>query len=176
MSRVADFLRGWCVYALFSLRVIVQRRCSDCSPAAHAHAAWRVLSPVCRPTADELMGVNRNLDNEEGVIDDFKDERVCKAFLCGLCPHDLFRSVPCAISCHIMGSDEEGLFRRLRPRASWLLLLLPLTLTLLPLLLPLLRLWLLWLCCFWCWCCRRYFSVETRRSVCPAILVPATTR
>lgn len=42
---------------------------------------------------DELMGVNRNLDNEEGVIDDFRDERVCKAFLCGLCPHDLFRCV-----------------------------------------------------------------------------------
>lgn len=43
---------------------------------------------------DELMGVNRNLDNEEGVIDDFRDDRVCKAYLCGLCPHDLFRSVP----------------------------------------------------------------------------------
>lgn len=42
---------------------------------------------------DELMGVNRNLDNEEGVIDDFRDERVCKAYLCGLCPHDLFRCV-----------------------------------------------------------------------------------
>lgn len=42
---------------------------------------------------DELMGVNRNLDNEEGIIEDFKDERVCKAFLCGLCPHDLFRYV-----------------------------------------------------------------------------------
>lgn len=44
---------------------------------------------------DELMGVNRNLDNEEGIIEDFKDERVCKAFLCGLCPHDLFRYASC---------------------------------------------------------------------------------
>lgn len=56
------------------------------------------LGLTCSPPlplhlVDELMGVNRNLDNEEGVIDDFRDDRVCKAFLCGLCPHDLFRFV-----------------------------------------------------------------------------------
>lgn len=50
------------------------------------------MPPCCYlPAADELMGVNRNLDNEEGVIDNFQDERVCKPYLCGLCPHDLFR-------------------------------------------------------------------------------------
>ena len=50
------------------------------------------MPPCCYlPAADELMGVNRNLDNEEGVIDNFQDERVCKPHLCGLCPHDLFR-------------------------------------------------------------------------------------
>lgn len=59
------------------------------------------------PRADELMGVNRNLDNEDGVIDDFRDERVCKAFLCGLCPHDLFRCV------------ERLVFTHLACSASW---------------------------------------------------------
>lgn len=47
----------------------------------------------CRTAADELMGVNRNLDNEEGIVDHFEDERACKAYMCGLCPHDLFRFV-----------------------------------------------------------------------------------
>eukprot|EP00904_Undaria_pinnatifida_P003578 jgi/Undpi1/13220/HiC_scaffold_8.g02882.m1 len=43
-----------------------------------------------RALLDELMGVNRNLDNEEGIVDHFEDERACKAYMCGLCPHDLF--------------------------------------------------------------------------------------
>ncbi|CAM9946287.1 unnamed protein product [Discosporangium mesarthrocarpum] len=55
---------------------------------------WRDSKPSQmdsqRALLDQLMGVNRNLDNEDAVINDFQDERVCKAFLCGLCPHDLF--------------------------------------------------------------------------------------
>eukprot|EP01029_Cantina_marsupialis_P007842 TRINITY_DN1890_c0_g1_i3.p1 TRINITY_DN1890_c0_g1~~TRINITY_DN1890_c0_g1_i3.p1 ORF type:complete len:275 (+),score=93.24 TRINITY_DN1890_c0_g1_i3:59-883(+) len=39
---------------------------------------------------DNLMGANRNGDNPDAVITDFRDKRVCTHFLCGLCPHDLF--------------------------------------------------------------------------------------
>ncbi|CAN0208076.1 unnamed protein product [Ectocarpus sp. 4 AP-2014] len=53
------------------------------------------------------MGVNRNLDNEEGVIDDFKDERVCKAYLCGLCPHDLFSNTKQDLGACDYVHDEE---------------------------------------------------------------------
>lgn len=58
---------------------------------SHSYALYWNLYTNVFTALDELMGVNRNLDNEEGVIDDFKDERVCKAYLSGLCPHDLFR-------------------------------------------------------------------------------------
>lgn len=58
------------------------------------------------------MGVNRNLDNEEGVIDDFRDERVCKAFLCGLCPHDLFSNTKQDLGACDYLHDEE--FKKVR--------------------------------------------------------------
>lgn len=45
-----------------------------------------------RALLDELMGRNRDGDKPEEDISDFRHERVCKRFLCGLCPHDLFQN------------------------------------------------------------------------------------
>ena len=40
-----------------------------------------------RALLDQLMGVNRNRDREGDEITDYRDNRVCKFFLCGMCPH-----------------------------------------------------------------------------------------
>uniref|UniRef100_K3W7R4 Uncharacterized protein n=1 Tax=Globisporangium ultimum (strain ATCC 200006 / CBS 805.95 / DAOM BR144) TaxID=431595 RepID=K3W7R4_GLOUD len=45
-----------------------------------------------RALLDELMGRNRDGDKPEEDISDFRHSRVCKRFLCGLCPHDLFQN------------------------------------------------------------------------------------
>ncbi len=39
-----------------------------------------------RDLLDSLMGLNRNNDQKDAVKD-FRDERVCRFFLTGLCPH-----------------------------------------------------------------------------------------
>lgn len=44
-----------------------------------------------RALLDELMGANRNLDNPDALIEDYFDRRVCRLFLLGCCPHDVFR-------------------------------------------------------------------------------------
>ena len=43
-----------------------------------------------RELLDQLMGVNRNNDRSHNEVTDYRDERVCKLFLRGLCPHDMF--------------------------------------------------------------------------------------
>ncbi|GAB5035092.1 rna-binding protein luc7-like expressed [Nannochloropsis oceanica] len=43
-----------------------------------------------RAMLDEMMGMNRNLDNPDAEIADYRDERVCKQFLLGCCPHEVF--------------------------------------------------------------------------------------
>jgi hypothetical protein len=40
-----------------------------------------------RDFLDSLMGINRNNDREKDNIRDFRDERVCRFFLTGMCPH-----------------------------------------------------------------------------------------
>jgi hypothetical protein len=40
-----------------------------------------------RALLDSLMGINRNLDRQDDEIKDYRDERVCKFYLVGLCPH-----------------------------------------------------------------------------------------
>jgi hypothetical protein len=40
-----------------------------------------------RALLDSLMGINRNNDREEDQVGNFRDERVCKFFLTGMCPH-----------------------------------------------------------------------------------------
>ena len=40
-----------------------------------------------RELLDQLMGINRNQDREEDEVSDYRDERVCKDYLCGLCVH-----------------------------------------------------------------------------------------
>lgn len=45
-----------------------------------------------RALLDELMGRNRDGDKPEEDITDFRHSRVCKSYLCGLCPHDLFQN------------------------------------------------------------------------------------
>ena len=42
-----------------------------------------------RELLDQLMGINRNQDREEDEVRDFRDDRVCKDYLCGLCVHGL---------------------------------------------------------------------------------------
>jgi len=45
-----------------------------------------------RQQLDALMGADRNLlpEEKQGGNKHFDDERVCKFFLCGFCPHELF--------------------------------------------------------------------------------------
>lgn len=43
-----------------------------------------------RALLDQLMGLNRDGDRPEDEVEDFRDNRVCKKFLAGLCVHDLF--------------------------------------------------------------------------------------
>jgi hypothetical protein len=43
-----------------------------------------------RMLLDSLMGINRNNDRKNEVISDFRDERVCKFYLVGMCPHEMF--------------------------------------------------------------------------------------
>lgn len=45
-----------------------------------------------RALLDSLMGRNRDGDKPEEDITDFRHPRVCKPYLCGLCPHDLFQN------------------------------------------------------------------------------------
>ena len=40
-----------------------------------------------RALLDSLMGINRNNDREEDQVTDYRDERVCKYFLVGMCPN-----------------------------------------------------------------------------------------
>ena len=40
-----------------------------------------------RALLDSLMGINRNNDREQDDVRNYRDERVCKFFLLGLCPH-----------------------------------------------------------------------------------------
>lgn len=40
-----------------------------------------------RALLDSLMGINRNKDKEEDQVTDYRDERVCKFFLVGMCPN-----------------------------------------------------------------------------------------
>jgi hypothetical protein len=42
-----------------------------------------------RELLDSLMGINRNKDQKD-AIKDYRDDRVCKFFLTGMCPHDIF--------------------------------------------------------------------------------------
>ncbi|KAG2373273.1 hypothetical protein C9374_012262 [Naegleria lovaniensis] len=53
---------------------------------------------------DELMGVNRNGDRQDLIIEHFTDPRVCKFDLLGLCPYKLFPNTkfdlgPCPFIC-----------------------------------------------------------------------------
>lgn len=64
-----------------------------------------------RELLDSLMGINRNNDRDEDRIVDFHDERVCKFYLLGLCPHDMFLNTkmdcgPCS-RMHIDSLKEE---------------------------------------------------------------------
>ena len=40
-----------------------------------------------RALLDSLMGINRNNDREEDQVTDYRDDRVCKFFLVGMCPN-----------------------------------------------------------------------------------------
>ena len=47
-----------------------------------------------RALLDQLMGVNRNLDRAKEEIKDYRDKRVCKFFLLGVCPHGMCKNLP----------------------------------------------------------------------------------
>lgn len=40
-----------------------------------------------RELLDSLMGINRNKDRAEDQVTDYRDDRVCKFFLVGMCPN-----------------------------------------------------------------------------------------
>jgi hypothetical protein len=40
-----------------------------------------------RDLLDSLMGINRNNDRKKDQVRDFRDDRVCKFYLTGMCPH-----------------------------------------------------------------------------------------
>jgi hypothetical protein len=42
-----------------------------------------------RALLDSLMGFNRNSDRLDGELTDFRDERVCKFYLLGMCPYGI---------------------------------------------------------------------------------------
>lgn len=56
-------------------------------PPLTPHAPHNTNQPTHRPP----QGANRNQDNPDAEIDDYGDRRVCKHFLLGCCPHDVFR-------------------------------------------------------------------------------------
>ena len=43
-----------------------------------------------RALLDQLMGLNRDGDRPQDEISDFRDPRVCRNYLAGLCLSDLF--------------------------------------------------------------------------------------
>ncbi len=43
------------------------------------------MADAMRAMLDELMGANRNGDRPDAVISDFRDERLCRQFMCGFC-------------------------------------------------------------------------------------------
>ncbi|KAG2527368.1 hypothetical protein JM16_003464 [Phytophthora kernoviae] len=45
-----------------------------------------------RALLDSLMGFNRDGDRPEEDVTDFRHPRVCKRWLCGLCPRELFQN------------------------------------------------------------------------------------
>jgi hypothetical protein len=53
------------------------------------------MTDYIRKQLDALMGKNRN--DEPGRKRHFTDSDVCKYYLCGLCPHDLFRNTKVTI-------------------------------------------------------------------------------
>lgn len=60
-----------------------------------------------RALLDSLMGINRNQDRAEEVVTDYRDERVCKYFLHGICPSDLFLNTKSDVgTCSMMHSEE----------------------------------------------------------------------
>jgi RNA-binding protein Luc7-like 2 len=80
------------------------RRNDSILPTIHIRSStntvfWNIKGPKTkvkmdaqRALLDELMGRNRDGDKPNEEITDFRDKRVCKKFLCGLCPHDLFQN------------------------------------------------------------------------------------
>lgn len=60
-----------------------------------------------REMLDALMGINRNHDREDEEILDFRDDRICKFHLLGMCPHEMFvnTKVDCG-PCNKIHSEE----------------------------------------------------------------------
>jgi hypothetical protein len=50
-----------------------------------------------RDLLDSLMGINRNNDRQSEQVSDYKDDRVCKYFITGMCPHGVKLKV--SLSC-----------------------------------------------------------------------------
>lgn len=66
-----------------------------------------------RELLDALMGINRNQDKSEVEISDYHDDKVCKFYLMGVCPHEMFVNTkldcgPCSkIHSDILKEDFE---------------------------------------------------------------------
>ena len=51
-----------------------------------------------RKLLDELMGINRNGDVDESNLLQVDNPEVCRQYLCGFCPAELFSNTKSAIS------------------------------------------------------------------------------
>lgn len=60
-----------------------------------------------RALLDQLMGLNRNNDQKKKELEDYTDDKVCKFYLSGYCPHEMFinTKVDCG-SCSKIHSDN----------------------------------------------------------------------
>ncbi len=64
----------------------------EISRRSHSINQTTNMADAMRALLDELMGPDRNLGQNEKNHNrrNFNDDTVCKYYLCGFCPHDLF--------------------------------------------------------------------------------------
>lgn len=85
-----------------ALRIQKEKGSIDRPVPIYSSIDWVIDSPhhtTTRPTAtpnpppptNTTQGMNRNQDNPDAEVHEYGDRRVCKHFLLGCCPHDVFR-------------------------------------------------------------------------------------
>ena len=60
--------------------------------------AYSIIMDESRKLLDELMGINRNGDVDESNLLKIDDPGVCRNYLCGFCPSEIFSNTKSAVS------------------------------------------------------------------------------